>query len=205
MGSYWGVKEELMGHYSNPGDNLRDSHKGYSLHSKYCPFNFPLTSLSLPRNSLIISLLLLFLLSCGSGDDDGSRLAEQIVGTWYRGWGEGDVEIIGDVGFKPDDFSYHYFTFNGDGTYNGMVRDGSFYAIDTHEDTIYVGTYKCDNDNLRLEYTSSGQKQKIQARVLSFDEMTIRLEYKNTDQDMPVTVRLKLSSTPTKRPSLWDD
>ena len=156
-------------------------------------------------STFLFPLSSLFLLSCGTGDDDGARLAEQIVGTWYRGWGEGDVEIIGDVNVTPEDFSYHYFTFEGDGAYNGMVRDGSFYAIDTHEDTIYTGTYKCDNDNLRLEYMSSGQKQKIQARVLSFDEMAIRLEYKSTDADLPVTVRLKLSATPTTKPSLLED
>ena len=162
--------------------------------------------------TLVNSLLLLFTIhcslfifcSCGTGDDDGSRLAEQIVGTWYRGWEKGDVEIIGDVKVTPEDFSYHYFTFAGDGTYNGMVRDGSFFAIDTFEDTIYTGKYKCDNDNLRLEYKSNGQTQKIQARVLSFDEMSIRLEYKNTDADLPVTVRLKLSATPTTKPSLME-
>lgn len=163
--------------------------------------------------TLVNSLFILFAIhyslftfcSCGSGDDDGSRLAEQIVGTWYRGWEEGDVEIIGDVEFKPEDFSYHYFTFEGDGNYNGMVRDGSFSAIDTFGDTIYAGTYKCDNDNLRLEYNNGSQNQKIQARVLSFDEFTIRLEYKNSDSEMPVTVRLKLSATPTTKPSLMDD
>ena len=122
MGSYGGVKGELRGHYSNPKETLGENHKGYSLHSKYCPFHFPLTPLLLLFNSLIIFSLL----SCGTGDDDGSRLGEQIVGTWYRGWEEGDVEIIGDVDLLPEDFIYHYFTFNGDGTYNGMVRDGSF-------------------------------------------------------------------------------
>ena len=86
-----------------------------------------------------------------------------------------------------------------------MVRDGSFSAIDTFGDTIYAGTYKCDNDNLRLEYNNGSQNQKIQARVLSFDEFTIRLEYKNSDSEMPVTVRLKLSATPTTKPSLMDD
>ena len=139
--------------------------------------------------TLVNSLLLLFtihcslftLISCGSGDDDGSRLAEQIVGTWYRGWEEGDVEIIGDVDVAPEDFLYYYFTFSGDGSYNGMVRDGSFCAYDIYDHTIYTGTYKCDNDNLRLEYSQGSQKQKIQAQVLSFDETTIKLEYKNTD------------------------
>jgi len=158
---------------------------------------FAVTTLLFPLSSLL-------LLSCGTGDDDGARLAEQIVGTWYRGWAEGDVEIIGDVKVKPEDFSYHYFTFKGDGSYNGMVRDGSFSAIDTFGDTIYAGTYKCDNDNLRLEYTNSGQKQKIQARVLSFDQLAIRLEYKNADAETPVTVRLKLSATPTTKPSPMD-
>ena len=161
--------------------------------------------------TLVNSLLLLFtihcslftLTSCGSGDDDGSRLAEQIVGTWYRGWEEGDVEIIGDVDVAPEDFLYYYFTFSGDGTYNGMVRDGSFCAYDIYDHTIYTGTYKCDNDNLRLEYSQGSQKQKIQAQVLSFDETTIILEYKNTDMKVPFTVRLKLSTTPTTPPDLF--
>ena len=161
--------------------------------------------------TLVNSLLLLFtihcslftLISCGSGDDDGSRLAEQIVGTWYRGWEEGDVEIIGDVDVAPEDFLYYYFTFSGDGTYNGMVRDGSFCAYDIYDHTIYTGTYKCDNDNLRLEYSQGSQKQKIQAQVLSFDETTIKLEYKNTDMKVPFTVRLKLSTTPTTPPDLF--
>ena len=161
--------------------------------------------------TLVNSLLLLFtihcslftLTSCGSGDDDGSRLAEQIVGTWYRGWEEGDVEIIGDVDVAPEDFLYYYFTFSGDGTYNGMVRDGSFCAYDIYDHTIYTGTYKCDNDNLRLEYSQGNQKQKIQAQVLSFDETTIILEYKNTDMKVPFTVRLKLSTTPTTPPDLF--
>ena len=153
---------------------------------------------------LLWLLLLPLLVGCGSGDDDGSRLAEQIVGTWYRGWEEGDVEIIGDVSVSPEDFIYHYFKFDDNGTYNGMVRDGSFCAFDIYGDTIYAGSYKCDNDNLRLEYTSEGnRKQKIQARVLSFDDMAFKLEYKNTDTDVPFTVRIKLSSTPTTPPDFF--
>ena len=85
-----------------------------------------------------------------------------------------------------------------------MVRDGSFCAFDIYGDTIYAGIYKCDNDNLRLEYTSEGnRKQKIQARVLSFDDMAFKLEYKNTDTDVPFTVRIKLSSTPTTPPDFF--
>lgn len=154
-------------------------------------------------NRFFLLLLLPLFVCCGSGDDDGSRLAERIVGTWYRGWEDGDVEIIGDVNVAPEDFIYHYFTFSGDGSYNGMVRDGSFCAYDTYGDTIYAGTYKCDNDNLRLEYANGSQKQKIQARVLSFDDMSIKIEYKNTDMDVPFTVRIKLSSTPTTPPDLF--
>ena len=153
---------------------------------------------------LLWLLLLPLFVGCGSGDDDGGRLAERIVGTWYRGWEEGDVEIIGDVSASPEDVIYHYFKFDGDGTYNGMVRDGSFCAFDIYGDTIYAGIYKCDNDNLRLEYTSEGnRKQKIQARVLSFDDMAFKLEYKNTDTDVPFTVRIKLSSTPTTPPDFF--
>ena len=168
--------------------------------------------------TLVNSLLLLFAIhcslfifcSCGSGDDDGSRLAEQIVGTWYRGWEDSDFEIVGEEEFAPENYNYHYFTFNNDGTYNGMVRDGSFCAYDTYGDTIYAGTYKCDNDNLRLEYKDEGgRKQKIQALVLSYDETFIKLEYKleytNTQTNLPnsVTIRIKLSSTPTTPPDIF--
>ena len=58
MGSYWGVKGELKGHYSYPKENSRDNHNGFSLHSKYCPFHFPLTPLLLLFNFLIPSFLL---------------------------------------------------------------------------------------------------------------------------------------------------
>jgi hypothetical protein len=84
-----------------------------------------------------------------------------------------------------------------------MVRDGSFCAYDTYGDTIYAGNYKCDNDNLRLEYNNGSRTQKIQARVMSFDDMTIKLEYRNTDYDVPFTVRIKLSATPTTPPDLF--
>ena len=80
---------------------------------------------------------------------------------------------------------------------------GSFSAYDIYGNPIYAGTYKCDNANLRLEYMEGNKKQKIQARVLSFDELTLKLEYKNTDLDVPVTVRLKLSTTPTTPPDLF--
>ena len=77
------------------------------------------------------------------------------------------MEIIGEVDVAPENFNYHYFTFAGDGSYNGMVRDGSFCAYDTYGDTIYAGTYK------------------------------------NTDLDVPFTVRIKLSATPTTPPNIF--
>ena len=54
-----------------------------------------------------------------------------------------------------------------------------------------------------MEYGNGSQKQKIQARVLSFDELSIKLEYKNTDLDVPFTVRIKLSATPTTPPDFF--
>lgn len=68
--SYKGVKEELKGHYSIPGNNPRDNYKGYSLHFKYCHFNSSLTPLSLPRNFLIIPLIISLLLSSCEKDID---------------------------------------------------------------------------------------------------------------------------------------
>ena len=44
---------------------------------------------------------LLCLFSCSGGDDDGRRLGEVIVGTWQRGWNEGDIIIEGDPDVKP--------------------------------------------------------------------------------------------------------
>ena len=37
----------------------------------------------------LVAALILFT-ACGGGDDDGRRLGDMIVGTWQRGWGEGD-------------------------------------------------------------------------------------------------------------------
>ena len=71
---------------------------------------------------------LIFLPACGAGDDDGRRLGDIIVGTWQRGWGEGDVVIEGTTELNPEDFSYDKFVFRDDGSYNGMVRKGSFSA-----------------------------------------------------------------------------
>ena len=94
---------------------------------------------------------LFFIVGCGSGDDDGRRLGEIIVGTWQRGWGEGDVVIEGDTELGPENFLYDRFVFNDDGSYNGMLRKGSFVAIDVDGDIISEGTYQCDNHNLKLE------------------------------------------------------
>ena len=97
---------------------------------------------------------LFFLIGCGSGDDDGRRLGEQIVGTWQRGWGEGDVVIEGETDLGPQNFTYDRFVFHDDGTYNGMVRKGTFLSTDKDGDIILEGNYQCDNYNLRLDFSS---------------------------------------------------
>ena len=135
---------------------------------------------------------LMFTCSCGAGDDDGQRLGEYIVGTWYRGWGEGDVIIDGDSDIQPENFSYDKFVFMPDGKYNGMMRSGSFATYDVFGDLIYEGTYRCDNNNLRLEYVNeSGSKQKILAQVMSFTEDTITLRYENDEYNVTVTMIIR--------------
>jgi len=47
------------------------------------------------KKLLFIVFMLPLMLSCGVGDDDGERLGDYIVGTWLRGWEEGDVVIEG--------------------------------------------------------------------------------------------------------------
>lgn len=130
---------------------------------------------------------LLFLPACGAGDDDGRRLGDIIVGTWQRGWGEGDVIIDGTTEIKPEEIAYDKFVFTGDGTYNGMVRKGSFSAWSFDGSLISEGSYQCDNYNMKLEYTDSeGVDRKILAQVVSFSEETIWLKYE--DETHHVTV-----------------
>jgi hypothetical protein len=138
--------------------------------------------------------LIFLLLSCGSGDDNGLRLGELIVGTWYRGWGEGDVVIEGNTDFKPEDFSYDFFIFNDDGTYNGMVREGSFACYDEFGDLVYEGKYKCDNNNLKLEYVDEdGINRKVLAQILMFStgSMKIQYEYDSSGKNVVVTMILR--------------
>ena len=147
--------------------------------------------------SIILPLLFTFhfsllTTSCGTGDDDGRRLGELIVGTWLRGWGEGDVIIEGDTDLKPESFSYDRFVFMPDGKFNGMVRDGSFSSYDEFGDIIYEGTYRCDNNNLKLEFTNGeGRRQTILAQVLSFTEDTMTLRYENEEYNITVTLIIR--------------
>lgn len=123
--------------------------------------------------------------SCGVGDDDGRRLGDYIVGTWQRGWGPDDVIIEGvpvdedgDTVWTPDRFTYDKFIFHGDGNYNGMVRTGTFCILGVEGDTAFVGNYKCDNSNLRLDLTNQdGMQQTLLALVKSFTENTLVFSY----------------------------
>ena len=128
---------------------------------------------------------LFFALSCGGGDDDGRRFGEIIVGTWQRGWGEGDVIVEGETELSPENFAYDRFEFNADGSYNGMVRKGTFVAYDTYGNIIYEGTYQCDNHNMKLE-PSTGEG-KMLAQVVSFTDDTVILCYENEDYNITVT------------------
>lgn len=128
---------------------------------------------------------LFFLSACGSGDDDGQRLGELIVGTWQRGWGDSDVIIEGDTELKPENFTYDRFDFHDDGSYNGMVRKGTFIAYDTEGYVIYEGNYQCDNHNLKLE--PSTDEGTILAQVMTFTENTLMLRYENEQYNVTVT------------------
>lgn len=138
---------------------------------------------------------LLFFLGCTGGDDDGRRLGEMIVGTWQRGWGEGDVVIDGDTELQPENFTYDKFIFNNDGTYNGMVRKGTFVTIDKEGEVIFEGDYQCDNNNLRLEFLDEGgRKQKILAQIVSFTEHEILLRYDSAEWGVTVSLKIRKSS-----------
>lgn len=142
-----------------------------------------MSSKSLYRAVFLTALF--FLSSCGNGDDDGQRLGELIVGTWQRGWGDNDVIIEGDTELKPENFTYDRFVFHDDGSYNGMVRKGTFIAYDTEGYIIYEGNYQCDNHNLKLE-PSTGEGT-ILAQVMTFTENTLMLRYENEQYNVTVT------------------
>ena len=128
---------------------------------------------------------LITLSSCGSGDDDGRRLGKLIVGTWQRGWNEGDVIIEGETDLKPENFAYDRFEFHDDGSYNGMVRNGTFIAFDTEGFVIFDGTYQCDNYNMKLE-PSTGEGTML-AQVVSFTDDTLKLRYENEQYNVTIT------------------
>ena len=135
----------------------------------------------------LVAALILFT-ACGGGDDDGRRLGDTIVGTWQRGWGEGDVVIEGDTDLEPESFTYDQFVFRGDGDYNGMVRKGTFSSYDTQGRVIYEGDYLCDNNNLKLQYLDeSGVKRTILAQVVDFDESSIWIRYEEDQHNITVT------------------
>ena len=133
----------------------------------------------------LLFLLSFLFLSCGGGDDDGQRLGEVIVGTWQRGWDKGDIVIDGDTELKPEDFAYDQFVFRDDGTYNGMVRKGTFVAYDTKGYIIFEGDYQCDNHNMRLEPKGEG---KMLAQVVFFTDNTLQLRYENEEYHVTVTL-----------------
>ena len=143
------------------------------------------------------ALLCLFI--CSGGDDDGRRLGEEIVGTWQRGWGEGDIIIEGDPDTKPDNLTYDLFYFYGDGDYNGMVRKGSFLSVDTEGEMIFEGTFQCDNNNLKLDCVNSeGESRKILAQVLWFTDKEMQIRYVNDEYDVTVTVIIRKQSDSVK-------
>ena len=149
------------------------------------------------RAAFLTALLCLF--SCDGGDDDGRRLGEEIVGTWQRGWNEGDIIIEGAPDTKPDNFTYDLFYFYGDGKYNGMVRDGSFLTVDTDGEMIFEGTYQCDNNNLKLDCVNSeGESRKILAQVLRFTDKEMQIRYVNDEYDVTVTVIIRKVSDSVK-------
>ena len=147
------------------------------------------------RAALLAALI--FMTACGTGDDDGRRLGDMIVGTWQRGWGEGDVTIEGDTHLKPENFTYDKFVFRGDGTYNGMIRKGTFSSYDTYGELIYEGDYQCDNNNLKLQYLDDdGSKRTILAQVVDFNDTTIRIRYEEEQNSITISIIIrKVSDT----------
>lgn len=115
-----------------------------------------------------------------------------IVGTWQRGWSAGDVVIDGETDLSPENFSYDRFVFHDDGTYNGMMRKGTFEVRDVNGEVVFEGNYQCDNHNLKLESgEGGGSRQAILAQVLSFTDDTIQLQYVNESYHATVSLIIR--------------
>ena len=85
--------------------------------------------------------------------------------------------VAGDLAMSSSS-SYDKFIFNGDGTYNGMIRTGTFTVLGKLGETIFTGDYKCDNSNLKMDFTNEdGQRGTILALVRSFTETTLIISY----------------------------
>ena len=136
-------------------------------------------------------VLLLLLIGCTGGDDDGRRIGDTIVGTWHRGTNPDDVVIEGDAELDPDALPIQKLIFLGGGSYNGMVRKGSFQALSKDGEITSEGTYQCDNSNLRLEYIDEySEKQKLLMQVVSFTEDVVRLRYVMGTFGVTITVNI---------------
>jgi hypothetical protein len=145
-----------------------------------------------------IMAALILMTACGGGDDDGRRLGEQIVGTWQRGWNKGDVIIDGDTDLEPENFTYDLFVFRGDGSYNGMVREGTFTAYDKEGKVIYNGDYRCDNNNLKLTYLDDDKvKRTILAQVVSFTDSSVLIRYDYEQKGITVTFIIRKQTNAT--------
>ena len=154
-------------------------------------------------NKVACLATLFFLLGCGTGDDDGRRLGDFIVGTWQRGWGEGDVVIEGNTDLEPENLAYDKFMFRADGSYNGMMRKGTFSSWNQFGHLVYEGTYQCDNNNLKLEYLDeNGTEQKVLAQVVTFTDDTIWLRYENGEYHVTVTFVIRKGHSSSSTSSL---
>jgi hypothetical protein len=130
---------------------------------------------------------LIIFIGCVGGDDDGRRLGEIIIGTWQRGMNEGDLVIEGNTELHPEDFDLDKFEFHADGSYNGMVRKGSFVTLDFDGETVLEGNYQCDNNTLKME----SDRQVIVAQVVSFSDDTIQLRYVNENYHVTILLTIR--------------
>ena len=78
-----------------------------------------------------------------------------------------------------------------------MVRSGSFSSYDFSGYILYEGTYRCDNHNLKLEFTDDqGRQDTILAQILSFTENDLVVKVKRdgtlNGSAVSVTVTMKL-------------
>ena len=115
--------------------------------------------------------MIVAMLSCSS--DDTIHPQDIIVGEW----------TVEKYEINPNDFGeLTWKTINCD-------ANGKFTVFNKYEEPVFEGNYEIGDDYLRLDYKDdSNNQQRILAQIMSCTTTTLALHYKDSENDIEVTL-----------------